>query len=596
MFAPGLIALSIGAACLAGPMEQEHLYDVPEPTQVTDARLGPLMKLALDQPDDLTKLEAMSEVARYKFTGLAPRLVELLDDPSPLVSTSALDTLDVLDDRQATDRVMKIIEPRAAYQQFQIEQTMTADRMLARWGQAGAAEVWRMRAMEKNAPMSLRISAVKSLGAAAASDAATGEALKQLVGDRGAPLSLRLAAADAISTLHIEARDTADAAIALQGPVGPILAVRIVARATSAADIDLLKTLAGNPEPMVQGAAMARLFELGPKNLWENAGITIHSPDPKVRLLTVKALETRGVADSVALLSETLNDPHPDVRTEAKRVLGVLAQSSDLNGVVKAALIAILTQSADEVRRHPAPHWRAAEQAAILSGELDDKSAADVLMKLFDHDRPEVRVASIVGLRPLDVERTHQPVLDLLARRIDEMEHRTKQAEAAAKKKKDNEEVDNSWVDANRVTSDQANEAAQTLGVWRVSEADPVLRRLIPKASPASAECRAGAIWALGWLHENKPDKKLAEKLIERVFDLNPLNPEADEVRRASIITIGRMKAMEQADALGNRYRQDGLDIRCAARWALEHMTGKPVPEITLDPATASDAFISPLR
>ncbi|QNN22380.1 HEAT repeat domain-containing protein [Planctomycetales bacterium ZRK34] len=587
--------LTLGATVLAGPMDDEQLYTLPQRTQTIDPRLEPLMSEALKQPDQLTRLQAMTEVRKYQFTGLTDRVVELLDAPEPLIVTTALQTLDVLDDRKAAERLIPFVAPKEGYDQAAMDQTQIADRVLARWKSPAAVELWVKRLPEASAPLSLRISAAEALGVCKAD---ADKVLTSIIADANMPLTLRLAAAKSLGQIVVGEpgrmpTDLVDRLVAGRDTIGPLLAVRIVQHARNPLAIEFLHRLAGHSEPAVQYTAMAELFNIDPSNLWPAAAQTLGSIDPKVRLVTVRSLKTRLDPDSVKLLAPLLNDPHPQVRTAAHESLLALAKDNALNPLIRAAMVDIIKQAVDEQAQDPAPHWRAAEQAAILIGELGEKSAADMLVDLFDHTRLEVRVAAVIGLRPLKVPSTRQPMVKLTKTLIDRMEWRIKdhaengdEGDSAALMK---------IVDANAADSKQAAEAAQTLGVWRVKAADKVLRRFIPKDSPASPRARASAIWALGWIHENSNDTKLGDTLIKRVFDLNPLNPEADEVRKASILTIARMKVVEQTDALKNRYRLDGLDIQYAARWAIHHMTGELLDEITLQPGMRRDAFISPV-
>jgi hypothetical protein len=60
-------------------------------------------------------------------------------------------------------------------------------------------------------------------------------------------------------------------------------------------------------------------------------------------------------------------------------------------------------------------------------------------------------------------------------------------------------------------------------------------------------------------------------------------------------VAIGRIKSAKQVDALMNRYREDGVEIRSAARWAAMQITGKEIAPVTLEPTVRSDAFIMPI-
>lgn len=55
------------------------------------------------------------------------------------------------------------------------------------------------------------------------------------------------------------------------------------------------------------------------------------------------------------------------------------------------------------------------------------------------------------------------------------------------------------------------------------------------------------------------------------------------------------MKVMSKVDLIRNRYDNDGLEIKSAARWAIMRMTGEKLDPITLEPGIRRDGFIQPI-
>jgi HEAT repeat protein len=569
---------------LAGPADDEKLYTVPQRVDVIHPRMAELMDAALGQPDELTRLEALSEIARLKLTTLAPKVVAALGDKSPLIRVSAARVVDDLDLKAAADSLVKWIDVTAAAGPHEIEQALLADKLLARWKDSHAVAAWAARLDRADTLVTLQSSAAASLGEVAATDAAP--LLTRVVTAESKLFSLRLAAADALARI---AEPTA-VAESLAAPQ-PLLAARLLTHASSPASLQLLGKLATNTEPAVAFVALNHLLELDPKNVWPLAPLAIQSADPKLRLLAVQCTPTWHDLKPVGFLAAALDDPHPAVRTEARAALRTLAAVAELKEPILAEARKLVDQAVAEIGRSPAPHWRAGQQAALLLGELDDKPTAPTLVKLFDHARLEVRLGAVIALRSLDVASTRQPTLDLLGRLLDKLEQRL--ADAKAANDRSGKKLSAAFL-ANIPDAALADEVSQTMGAWRMIEADPVLRRMIPKGHPAAPKARSHAVWALGFLHENKPDESLGKAFVERLFDLDPLNPEAEEVRIASAIAIGRMKDTEQNDALHNRFRQDSLAIRCAARWSIMHMTDEKLDEPHLDPSIQTDAFISP--
>ncbi|MBI1374842.1 MAG: hypothetical protein GC159_19160 [Phycisphaera sp.] len=592
-----VVLLCCGAA-LAGPMEDEKLYELPTNTSIVHPRLLELTAWGLNQSAKLTRLESLGEIRHNNFTQLSDEVVKLLDDPSEAVQTSAMQVVEALDARGAADRLLTRIDVGQYPQSPQYEQALLADTLLAKWKDQRAAPAWADRLTKSVAPVGLLVSAARSLGDAPGADPrATWALLQTTLLDEAKPFSLRLAAADALAKLSelktVPRVDAPGKTLIASGPRGPLLAARLMARAYTDAEAPLLKQLAVNKEPAVAVIALERLYELNPEYLWPIARQAVDRPDPRVRLVAVRSQEKHVDPAAVDLLRYAINDTHPEVRTTAAQMLYVLAQSPSLNEPIKLAMRDVIRQALTEWKADkPMEHWRAAEQAAILSGRLDDKPAYANLVTLFDHPRHEVRVGAVVGLRPLAVAETRQPMADLLGRVIKEINDFNKKLESVTQQEDPRLKMFSQRIYEH---SQWGAEIAQTLGVWRVKEADKTLQLLIPKENPASPRCRASAIWALGWIRENQPDKAMANTLRRRLLDLNPTNPESDEVRLASLIAIARMDNKEEVPTLRNRYREDGLEIQCAARWAIKHLTGEELPDIKLKPNVVSNGFLAPL-
>jgi hypothetical protein len=128
-------------------------------------------------------------------------------------------------------------------------------------------------------------------------------------------------------------------------------------------------------------------------------------------------------------------------------------------------------------------------------------------------------------------------------------------------------------------------------------QAVPRMRELIPKDCGFSEEARAGAVWALGLLHEQSPDAALGELFRQRLADNNPTFPEAIAVRRAGAVSVGRMRFGGAVNTLEQYYREEKYtaDIAGACGWAIERITGeKRLPLPTIE-STQSGWFLQPI-
>ena len=610
-----LLGLVLTSASRSGPMEEDEarIIQIPKQQMGIHPRMAELMGWAIGQTEELTVLRGLQDTAELKITALSDKVTALLDDPRPLVRTTAIQTLEALDATSAADKLLKLVELPGPFEPRLVEQVQMADALLARWKDARGVKPWAARLANQEAPMPLRVSAARSLGSVPA-DQPTAAALLGVILNEAEPLPLRMTAAAALGeAVHVGLAGPAEQLMA-RGTHGRLFASYMLRRHKTDKAYELLTKLANDAEPAVQAPAIEQLTQAGqPQRLWPTAPKLIASHDPKVRLLMVKASKPWNDLQPVALLSATLDDPHPEVRNEARVVLQHLAGHENLRQPIKDSLRKWLETAVAERKKLAeyeantdpdlAPHWRAAEQAALLTGALDDKPANPPLLALLapeaEHPRLEVRLAAADAIRRLHVPESRAPMVNLMKRLIDRMTERAAQAKKETKSdpmaKRPDQNPD----------SELLAETAQTMGVWLVAEADPLCRQLIPKHPPsdASPRARASAIWTLGYLHAGKPDVRsaaagfdsLAEELIARLFDQNPLDPEAHPVRLHSAITVGRMKAISQLELLRNRYENDGLEIQAACRWAIMHMTDEKLPPIELQPGIRRDGFIQPL-
>jgi len=588
-------ALTVAPA-LAGPMQDEQLYTLPQRSEVIHERIGELLTAALTQPETETKLSALYDIARLKLEPLADQAARMLDDRDPVVVTTAIQALGAIDAQAFADRLMRFIAVEGEADRDATEQALIADAMLSRWGVAEAAAVWRARVGRAEAGATLRASAARALGAMPHDDrGATWAALEPVMLDAAVRYDVRLDAARALAALGLDRAAPAEAFA--DATLERVLEASHFSAAYAQANPARLVALARRADPAAQRIVMTTLLAADAAQLWPIADVAMASADPQVKRLMVRAMQRWHEREPIGLLAAALNDAHPDVRNEARRVLRALAEQPALDEPIRAALRAELGRAVAERKAASPKRWRAAEQAALLLGALDDEASAAALVQLTErgaeHGRLEVRLASIAALREIDVASTRPHLLELMTRLIERLDRGLKRY-----RKETNAAAGGPvTVPGNAADSQLGEEVAQTLGVWRVAEADAILRRLIPKdAFGAHPDCRAAAIWALGLLHEEQPDDKLAQALIDRVYDQNPNYPEHEEVRLHSVIAIGRMKATSQLKGVKLRYEVDALEIQCAARWAVIRMTGEDPGAIVLEPSVNTDAFIQPTR
>jgi HEAT repeat protein len=340
--------------------------------------------------------------------------------------------------------------------------------------------------------------------------------------------------------------------------------------------VRLLQDLGRDPEGAVPAVALARLIELDPDLVRPLLDSVLASPDATVRGYGVEVLGARPDEAHIRLLGDRLADPAPAVRTRARVALRTLAARPEWKEMVLKAAGHVVD----------GPDWRGLEQASILLAELGHSPAANRLVELLSHDRPEVFVAAAWGLRKLAVPDVAPAALAYFEAQCKQLADPSSSASRRA---------------AGGALDRQLSHLAQYLGLVRHRPADDLFRRLAPKAdttkNPAGAEARAAAVWALGLLHEGKPVPELATILVGRLTAVRPFDIEDDRVRRMAAITLGRMKDTDKLESLREFYRP-GVPSRnvvsAACAWAVEQLTGEKMAPPGVVEVVERDWFLSP--
>jgi hypothetical protein len=146
----------------------------------------------------------------------------------------------------------------------------------------------------------------------------------------------------------------------------------------------------------------------------------------------------------------------------------------------------------------------------------------------------------------------------------------------------------------------QLSQLNQFLGQARYKPADAALRRYLPRLGKGGgpAEARAAAVWALGLLHEGKPDPDVVRAALARLNDLAPPPPEDYRVRWMAAVTLGRLKAKAALPSLRKYYQTPPPYTDHVCGWAIEQITGErlppPEPLEPEPPPLGSDWFLIP--
>jgi HEAT repeat protein len=436
---------------------------------------------------------------------------------------------------------------------------------LARWNHVPARAVWLKRLDDSKdavaigqaaVPPTELVLAMRGLGVVREEKAA--EPLRALaLSARTAPM-LRLEAAAALGAVRGKGleRDASRLADERDNVPARSCAAALLARHDSPEAVAVLGRLADDPEPAVARPAVARLLALDPNLIVGKVKALLGRPDAALRSHAATILFRLPSEQHVRLLADALDDPHIDVRVQARKHLLELGSKNWREPTIAQA-----------TRKLAGKEWRALEQTTILLTQLDHKPAVKRLLELLEFERPEVNVTAGWALRRLAVPET---LPDVLA-------HVTQHYQRAAA----------ATINDGVAMEHRLSQLNQFLGAQRYQPADKILRRFVPKQF-IIIEARAAAVWALGMLHEGKLEGKqdqalvaLAARLEERLNDGGSIPPEDWRVSLMSAITLGRLRAKQALPSL-EKYcpdRQLGRSaIPNACCWAMAQIHGTPLP------------------
>jgi HEAT repeat protein len=319
--------------------------------------------------------------------------------------------------------------------------------------------------------------------------------------------------------------------------------------------VEVLTEISRDPLPAIQAIALRQLMEIDAELVMPLVDELIDSPDANVRRLVAQSLvrvARKPTVANIAVLGPLLDDRNPTLRRYARDSLIELAELEGFRDAVLEQGRSVLAQES----------WRGQEQAIRLLVPLNDQTVADRYLELLDSSRFEVHTTAAWGLCELGVPSTIEPIFQVFERKT---------------------ALYLAYEPQTSGTDVQLAHLAQTIGKFKYEPAEPVLRQYIPKLTALQPVSRAAAIYALGHLYADQNDEALAELLRQRMMDTLSLEPEDPLVRRFCAISLGRMKAEQTLPSL--LATLTGAGIREAtgisASWAVNQITGEPMPEVT---------------
>jgi HEAT repeat protein len=561
----GLIPIATSNLSAADPvidsvMYRDPLLPVPKVVLKLPSRLPDLWLEALERPEVALKTQAAQAIARAHERGMGGMSVTVaplrkqLEDPK-LDATARLAivrALIVLDAKGAAPDLARIVDADPDVRNL-------VDPALAKWNYTPIRKVWLERLETANGHRPT-IAAIQGLATVREENAVT--PLRKIVLDRRANSIVRVEAARALGMIRRSQSEPDAESLATKSATRSdrLMAALLLRFHSGDRAVKQLQTLGRDSEPTVAAVALARLIEIDSTLALPVLESALASPDANVRRHGVQILFLQPSEAHFRMLGDRLNDPHPDIRVQARKSMETLASKREWHDIVIQ----------EGVRRLGGSDWRGLEQAAILLAQLQHKPASKRLIELLPHARGEVFVAAAWGLRQLAVPETLPAALSYFDAQYKQMLAKGPSGDRPP-----------GLQDA---VDQQLMLLGQFFGQGRHMPADASLQRLIPATgpnNPAGPEARAAAVWALGWLHEGKPVQALTSALVGRLNAIRPFDVEDHRVRQMCAIALGRMKAIDSIGMLREFYmaKEPSLDmVGNACGWAIEHITGEKVP------------------
>lgn len=583
-----LVLLLSGLGILAGSNStraQDEVIDsqiynnpyipVGRPIKVFHERLLPMWLQALERPENDFKRQAADTIALAHQRGMpgleasvAP-LLNTLAQPNlhQTVRLSVAHALIELDARHAADTLF------AHAQKDGIDMRNLVEPALARWNYSPVRDVWLQRLSQLGLADRSWISAIQGL--ATVREAKAIPRLRELLMAPGTDPIVLIEVSKALGTLQTTGleKDAESLAVGKAGPgnLAHLAAAYLLKKHRGEPAAKILTRLAVEAEPAAALVALAGLLEDDARRVVPLIPRLISSPDAGVRGDGIEAFRRNPTSSLVPGIADLMSDPHPFVRSAARKALGAVARNAEYRDIVRTQASRILESD----------RWQGLEQAIILMVNLDSKPAAARFLKLLQFDRPEVFVTAAWGLRKL-------AVVETLPDQVREIERRWQNSG------KRGLNVHREGIDA------ELAQLCESLGQANYASAVPVLTRFIPKQvlKTFGPQCRIAAIWSLGIILEKKPAAKIVAQMVERLEDDQTLDPEDPGLRLMCAISLGRMKAKEAIDGLKMNFpmRLSTSAFVCACGWAMEQITGKPQPVAPVERTYYLGWFLEPNR
>ncbi|WP_182870134.1 HEAT repeat domain-containing protein [Stieleria mannarensis] len=493
-----------------------------------------------------------------------PALVGLAEqnDLAPSVRRAVVRTLIELDARDQAPLLTALADQHGPAISTLVEPA------LVRWKSPELSTQWLERLRDPGSPRQSLVTAIGGIGALRLQDGS--DLLDRYVRDTTQPPGIRLAAARSLGQIADSGLVPLASGLIGQNDgalVADLLAIALMSRHTDSDAIELLRSMMDRESTAVQSEALRRLYEIDGNLVLEFVDQAVASPDVNVRRTAAQALIDSEDASRIAPLATLLDDVNPGLRRHLAAALFDLAQTPELRDEVIAQASGVLDRDS----------WRGCEQAARVLISLDHKPAGDRLVDLLRHPRGEVMVTAGWGLRRFG-EKRHLPAMLGRATEIHQ-QFKTRQLTANSPG-----------------VVDLMSQLFQAFGEMEYHEADQLVRAYVPRSFTLGERARTAASWCVGFLYPDQAPEDLVQMLVERLNDVESLEPEYGSVRAMCAQSLGRMKAEAALPDLRRFATDFGGEVSFSCHWAIQQITGQSsppsMPPVVID---YDDWFLRPI-
>jgi HEAT repeat protein len=543
----------------------------PDALYVKDGVLELLERMLVSGPDNEIRIQAIKAIEKIHTAelGSVAHLVQsirkhLAESGNIHVRQACASALAAIGHAESAAEVAQMCLPEFEALCVRIEPNFVS------WGADALKPTWiqRVRSPEGFSTVQLQLA---TEGLVQLNETAANTALESILKNELAEFVIRHSAARALSTLD-QQKAAATAETYVQGGVPDrLLACALLGRCSSDSGIALLSQLCDDESNAVAARAWKTMLDRAPEQLVKKLGSGVSHQESNVRFAAIRTISLFPTEDGCRMLHVLAGDIHIGVRNSARQVLAVFA---DTNADLRYTIL----QNAGGTLSDPDVSWQQLEQSLILLGQLKHREWQKQCLPLLDHDRPEVfaTAAWLLHLMP------QHDIAELVG-------------EATLKRHKLYQTAQGSDPLATELAI-QLTFLFQHAGFTELQSLQKLCERQFSKGE-GDPEKRAAALWALGKINSGNADPTITGKLVERIFDDNPVLPEYFIVRRMSVLALVWMNARSTVPDMHRIRKMYGVRslLGQTARWAIPQLGAEQPPKPEPLNIPVEDFPISPL-